>query len=34
MDRGAWKAIVHRVSKKSDVTEQLNNNSKGSKNMP
>ena len=25
IDRGAWQAIVHRVSKKSDTTEQLNN---------
>ena len=23
MDRGAWRAIVHRVAKESDTTEQL-----------
>ena len=27
MDREAWQATVHRVSKESDMTEQLNNNS-------
>ena len=27
MDRGAWQATVHGVAKKSDMTEQLNNNS-------
>ena len=26
MDRGAWWAAVHGVSKESDMTEQLNNN--------
>ena len=26
MDRGAWWAIVHGVTKMSDMTEQLNNN--------
>ena len=26
MDREAWRATVHRVSKESDMTEQLNNN--------
>ena len=26
MDRGAWQAIVRRVTKESDTTEQLNNN--------
>ena len=26
MDRGVWQAIVHRVTKESDTTEQLNNN--------
>ena len=26
MDREAWRATVHRVSKQSDMTEQLNNN--------
>ena len=26
MDRGAWWATVHGVTKESDVTEQLNNN--------
>ena len=25
MDRGAWRAIVHEVAKKSDTTERLNN---------
>ena len=25
MDRGGWEAIVHRVSKGSDMTERLNN---------
>ena len=25
MDRGGWEAIVHRVSKGLDMTEQLNN---------
>jgi len=25
MDRGAWRATVHRVAKESDMTEQLNN---------
>ena len=25
-DRGDWRATVHRVSKESDTTEQLNNN--------
>ena len=25
MDRGAWWAIVHRITKESDMTEQLNN---------
>ena len=27
MDRGAWGATVHGVTKESDMTEQLNNNS-------
>ena len=26
MDKGAWRAIVHGVTKMSDMTEQLNNN--------
>ena len=26
MDRGAWWATVHRVSKESDTTQRLNNN--------
>ena len=26
IDRGAWLAIVHRVTNESDTTEQLNNN--------
>ena len=26
MDRGAWQAIVHEVTKESDMTSQLNNN--------
>ena len=26
MDRGAWRAIVHGVTKESDMTEQLSNN--------
>ena len=26
MDRGAWRATVHGVTKESDTTEQLNNN--------
>ena len=26
MDRGAWQAIVHGVSKESDTTNQLKNN--------
>ena len=26
MDRGVWQATVHRVTKESDTTEQLNNN--------
>ena len=26
MDRGAWWAVVHGVTKESDTTEQLNNN--------
>ena len=26
MDRGAWRATVHGVTKESDMTEQLNNN--------
>ena len=25
MDRGGWEATIHRVSKGSDMTEQLNN---------
>ena len=29
MDRGAWWAIVHGVTKEWDKTEQLNNNNKG-----
>ena len=28
MDRGAWWAIVHWVTKESDVIERLNNNNK------
>ena len=28
MDREAWQATVHGVAKESDMTEQLNNNSK------
>ena len=28
MDRGAWQATVSGVTKQSDMTEQLNNNSK------
>ena len=27
-DREAWRAAVHGVSKESDITERLNNNSK------
>ena len=27
-DREAWLALVHRVAKESDMTEQLNNNNK------
>ena len=27
-DREAWLAVVHRVTKESDMTEQLNNNNK------
>ena len=27
MDKGAWQATVHGVTKQSDTTEQLNNNS-------
>ena len=26
LDRGAWRAAVHGVTKESDMTEQLNNN--------
>ena len=26
MDIGAWRAIIHGVTKESDMTEQLNNN--------
>ena len=26
MDRGAWQATVHEVTKESDMTSQLNNN--------
>ena len=26
MDRGAWWATIHEVSKESDITQQLNNN--------
>ena len=29
MDRGAWWATVHGVTKESDMTEQLNNNNMG-----
>ena len=25
MDRGTWRAVVHGLAKKSDMTEQLNN---------
>ena len=32
MNRGAWQAMVHRVVKDSDTTEQLNNN-KGDKRL-
>ena len=28
MDRGAWKATVHGVTKESDTTQRLNNNNK------
>ena len=28
MDRGAWQAVVHGVTKESDTTDQLNNSSK------
>ena len=28
MDRGAWQATVRGVTKESDMTEQLNNNTK------
>ena len=28
MDRGAWWATVHGVTRESDMTEQLNNNNK------
>ena len=31
MDRGAWKATIHGVTKESDTTEQLNNKNS---NMP
>ena len=31
MDRGAWKASIHGVTKESDTTEQLNNKNS---NMP
>ena len=29
MDRGAWLATVHRITKESDVTERLNSNNNG-----
>ena len=29
MDRGGWRAIVHGVAKKSDMTEPLSNNNTG-----
>ena len=29
MDRGAWWAAVHRITKESDTTQRLNNNNKG-----
>ena len=32
MDRGAWQATVHGVTKESDTTEQLNNNNNSNKN--
>ena len=32
MDRGAWEAIIHGVTKESDTTEQLNNNNNNNNN--
>ena len=32
MDRGAWEAIIHGVTKESDTTEQLKNNNNNNNN--